>query len=174
MIKEASGNKPMMQMHVISEMYFQDNAVIMKYVRGFVMLAVAAVLNFCPVLTQNTYAGCDSTDVDTEDVIVQPEYDGGISQLYDYITTNFIYPDECEKRQVSGTAEVKFTIEKSGDVSAVSIIKGIEETIDEELIRILKAMPTWIPATRNGNPVRYTVVMPITLKLSRVNKNGFR
>lgn len=138
------------------------------------MLAIVAVCNCIPAIAQNAYADNDSTDVDTVDVIVQPEYDGGMSKLYDYVTENFIYPDECERRHVSGTVEVKFTIEKSGDVSAVSILKGIDETIDEELVRIFRAMPAWIPATRNGEPVRYIVSMPITLKLSRVNKNGFR
>ena len=148
----------------------------MKSVRGLVALVIAAMLNFIPAIVQGVYADTDNdtTDVKKENVIVQPEYDGGISKLYDYITTNFIYPDECGKRQVSGTVEVKFTIEKSGDVSAVSVIKGIDETIDEELVRIFKAMPMWIPATLDGEPVRYTVVMPITLKLSRANKNGFR
>ena len=138
------------------------------------MLAIVAVCNCIPAIAQNAYADNDSTDVDTVDVIVQPEYDGGMSKLYDYVTENFIYPDDCERRHVSGTVEVKFTIEKSGDVSAVSILKGIDETIDEELVRIFRAMPAWIPATRNGEPVRYIVSMPITLKLSRVNKNGFR
>ena len=138
------------------------------------MLAIVAVCNCIPAIAQNAYADNDSTDVDTVDVIVQPEYDGGMSKLYDYVTENFRYPDECERRHVSGTVEVKFTIEKSGDVSAVSILKGIDETIDEELVRIFRAMPAWIPATRNGEPVRYIVSMPITLKLSRVNKNGFR
>lgn len=138
------------------------------------LLAIVAVCNCIPAIAQNAYADNDSTDVDTVDVIVQPEYDGGMSKLYDYVTENFIYPDECERRHVSGTVEVKFTIEKSGDVSAVSILKGIDETIDEELVRIFRAMPAWIPATRNGEPVRYIVSMPITLKLSRVNKNGFR
>ncbi|MCQ2075165.1 MAG: energy transducer TonB [Bacteroidaceae bacterium] len=142
--------------------------------RVLMMLAIVAVCNCIPAIAQNAYADNDSTDVDTVDVIVQPEYDGGMSKLYDYVTENFIYPDECERRHVSGTVEVKFTIEKSGDVSAVSILKGIDETIDEELVRIFRAMPAWIPATRNGEPVRYIVSMPITLKLSRVNKNGFR
>ena len=146
----------------------------MKSVRGLVMLAILAVCNFIPAVARDVCAGNDTTDVDTVNVIVQPEYDGGMSKLYDYIIDNFIYPDECEKRRVSGTVEVKFTIEKSGDVSAVSVISGIDETIDEELVRIFRAMPVWNPATLNGDPVRYTLVMPITLKLSRVNKNGFR
>lgn len=148
----------------------------MNRVKEFVLLVLAAVFGPMSVSAQNPSTENDSADVEevVEDVIVQPEFDGGMTDLYDYIMTNFIYPDECERRHVSGTVEMKFTVERSGDVTAVSVVKGLDETIDEELIRIFRAMPLWNPATLNGNPVRYTVVMPVTLKLSRTNKNGFR
>lgn len=108
-----------------------------------------------------------------EDVITLPEFKGGSEALYKYILTNFEYPEEAAKRSATGTIEVEFTVEKSGDVTKVGILKGLDEAIDEEMLRLLKAMPRWIPATRNGQPVRYKVAMPLTVKLSR-NKNGAR
>ena len=59
---------------------------------------------------------------------------------------------------------------KSGDVTYVGILKGLDYSIDGEVLRLLKAMPRWIPATKNGVPVRYKVSMPITIRASR-NKN---
>ena len=106
-------------------------------------------------------------------VITQPEFKGGSEALYKYILTNFEYPEEAAKRSISGTMEVEFTIEKSGDVSNVGILKGLDEQVDEQVLRLLKAMPRWTPATRNGVPVRYKVSMPLTLKLSK-NKHGAR
>lgn len=106
-----------------------------------------------------------------EDVVVPPEYDGGIEKLYDFLRDNFQYPEDCEKRYVSGTIELKFIIEKSGDMSAIWIEEGLEEPVNDELIRVFKAMPMWHPATKNGVPVRYTVSMPVTLKISR-KRNG--
>lgn len=115
-----------------------------------------------------------SDSIEHEDVIVQPEYPGGVEKLYDFIIENFEYPENCKKRNVRGTVEMEFTIEKSGDISAVGILKGLDPEFDAELIRVFKAMPLWKPATRNGNPVRYKVYMPISLKFSRTNKLGFR
>ncbi|MBO5951691.1 MAG: energy transducer TonB [Bacteroidaceae bacterium] len=106
-----------------------------------------------------------------EMVITQPEFKGGMEALYKYILTNFEYPEEAAKRSISGTAEVEFTVEKSGDVTNVGLLKGIHELVDDQIIRLLQAMPRWTPATRNGTPVRYKVSMPLTLKLSR-NRNG--
>jgi TonB family protein len=103
----------------------------------------------------------------TEVVITQPEFKGGIEKMYEYIKINFQYPDEAERRSVRGKMEVEFTVEKSGDITYVGILKGLDESIDEEVLRLLKAMPRWTPATKNGVPVRYKVSMPITIRASR-------
>jgi len=106
----------------------------------------------------------------TEDVITQPEFKGGIEKMYQYISDNFEYPEDAAKRSVNGKMDVEFTIEKSGDVTYVGILKGLDYSIDGEVLRLLKGMPRWIPATKNGVPVRYKVSMPITIRASR-NKN---
>ena len=107
-----------------------------------------------------------------EIVITQPEFRGGMTAMRQYIDDNFVYPDDAARRSVNGKMEVEFTIEKSGDVSYVSILKGLDFSIDEEVLRLLKAMPRWIPATKNGAPVRYKVSMPITIRASRSKKSG--
>lgn len=102
-----------------------------------------------------------------EDVITQPEFKGGIEKMYQYIADNFEYPADASKRSVNGKMEVEFTVEKSGDITYVGILKGLDFSIDDEVLRLLKAMPRWIPATKNGEPVRYRVSMPITIRASR-------
>lgn len=146
----------------------------MKTLRFFLCF----MLLMTPVI--NSFAGSyqmmqnDSLQTEEEDVITQPEFDGGMEKLYEYIMTNFEYPEECKKRNARGTVEIRFTVGKSGDVMQVYIVEGIDPDIDEELLRVFRAMPLWVPATKNGEPVRYTVTMSISLKLSRNNKNEFK
>ena len=59
------------------------------------------------------------------------------------------------------------TVEKSGAITYVSVLKGLDESIDGEIVKLLEAMPRWTPATKNGVPVRYKVSMPINLRASR-------
>ena len=103
-------------------------------------------------------------------IITQPEFKGGMEAFYEYIAQNFEYPEDAAKRAVNGTMEVEFTIERSGDVSYVGILKGLDYSIDDVILRLLKAMPRWTPATRNGLPVRYKVSMPLNVRASR-NRN---
>ena len=117
----------------------------------------------------------DSVNKQTQNekvVITQPEFKGGIEKMYEYITTNFQYPEDAKKRSVRGKMEVEFTVEKSGDITYVGILKGLDYSIDEEVLRLLKAMPRWTPATKNGEPVRYKVSMPITIRASRRQKSS--
>ena len=103
----------------------------------------------------------------TGDIITQPEFKGGVEKMYEYISRNFIYPEEAKKRSVIGKMEVEFTVEKSGAITYVSVLKGLDESIDGEIVKLLEAMPRWTPATKNGVPVRYKVSMPINLRASR-------
>lgn len=119
----------------------------------------------------NAQKSTTTTQQSGEVVITQPEFKGGMEGLYKYILEQFEYPDDARRRSISGTVEVEFTVERSGDVSNVGILKGIDEMVDDQILRLLKAMPRWTPATRNGVPVRYRISMPLTLKLSK-NRNG--
>lgn len=138
-------------------------------------LIVAAGVMFLS-LTMSESKAVDTIKVVTpengEIIITQPEFRGGTAAMKKYIDDNFVYPDDAAKRSVSGKMEVEFTIEKSGDVSYVNILKGLDYSIDEEVLRLLKAMPRWIPATKNGTPVRYKVSMPLNIRVSRNRKSS--
>lgn len=134
--------------------------------KRFILMTLLVLLTNI-VFAQSDVNSNNNSAKKTEDVITQPEFKGGIEKMYEYITNNFIYPEEAQKRSVNGKMEVEFTVEKSGDITYVGILKGLDYSIDEEVLRLLKAMPRWTPATKNGVPVRYKVSMPITIRASR-------
>lgn len=135
-------------------------------IRKTVFLTVLSIFSLYSSAQSDSTAKVDTTPK-TADVITQPEFKGGIEKMYEYISINFVYPEEAQKRSVNGKMEVEFTVEKSGDITYVGILKGLDYSIDEEVLRLLKAMPRWTPATKNGVPVRYKVSMPITIRASR-------
>lgn len=134
--------------------------------KTLVLLAFLAVSSLC-FAQRDTIRTTEPYKTESGDIIYQPEFKGGIEKMYEYISHNFIYPDEAEKRSVSGKIEVEFTVEKSGDITGVGVLKGLDYSIDEEVVNLIKGMPRWYPATKNGIPVRYKVSMPINIKASR-------
>jgi TonB family protein len=100
-------------------------------------------------------------------VIIQPEFKGGSQNLKKYIADNLVYPADAKRRSVDGLVEVEFTVEKSGDVTYVGVIKGLDDSVDKEIVRLFQTMPRWTPATKNGKPVRYKLRMPLNIRASR-------
>ncbi len=60
---------------------------------------------------------------------------------------------------------VRFIIEKDGSISNIAILGSNEPKLNNEVIRVLKTMPKWKPATANGLPVRSDFKFPIMIKV---------
>jgi TonB family protein len=71
-----------------------------------------------------------------------------------YLEKNIRYPELAKTNQVEGRVTVEFTIEPNGSLTNFIVIRGIGSGCDEELIRLIKEGPKWIPTKRNDVPVQ--------------------
>lgn len=94
-----------------------------------------------------------------------PEFPGGSEGLRAYLIDNLRYPEQAKKDGVEGTVAVLFTISEDGSVLNVEVSHGIGSGCDEEAIRVVKAMPKWKPAIKDGKPAAGQYALPITFKL---------
>lgn len=95
-----------------------------------------------------------------------PTFPGGISECFSFIQKNLKYPEKAMEDGVQGKVVVEFIVGKQGDIEAVRIAKGVEESLDKEAMRVVKAMPRWIPGMKDGKNVRVKFSLPITFKLT--------
>ena len=95
-------------------------------------------------------------------VETKPEFAGGISKFYKYISSNFNVPSD--KNFKGGKLFVKFVVEKDGTLTDIEILKDIGYGTAQEAIRVIKQSPLWTPAMQKGKLVRCTFTLPITLK----------
>ncbi len=96
----------------------------------------------------------------------KPEFPGGEAERIRYLSQNINYPYEARVEGITGTVYVTFVIEKSGSVSDVRIIRGIGGGCDEEVVRLVKSMPNWMPGVQRGKPVRVQYTMPVKFNLA--------
>lgn len=87
------------------------------------------------------------------------EFIGGMDSLAQYLVQNINYPPG--ERVYNGTVMGKFVIEKDGSVTNVEIISRLAEDPDNEVLRVLSAMPRWKPAKNNGKPCRCLYSIPV-------------
>ncbi len=94
----------------------------------------------------------------------QPKFPGGASEMYKWLGNNIKYPEEAKKERVSGKVIVDFVITKTGKTDKVRVVRGLHPALDEEAVRVIKAMPAWTPGKQNGQPVNVSYTLPITFR----------
>lgn len=82
-----------------------------------------------------------------------------------YLATTMKYPKEAQKQKIQGRVFVKFVVDTTGLITETEITKSAHPILDEEALRVVKAMPPWIPGRQNDKPVRVYYTLPITFRL---------
>lgn len=111
---------------------------------------------------KEVYTACDK----------QAEYPGGFAELMKWLSYNIKYPKDAQKDEIQGRVIVKFVINKDGSVSDATILKGVAPSLDKEALRVVSAMPKWIPGEANGKIVASWFNLPIAFKLGKSNSDN--
>ena len=64
---------------------------------------------------------------------------------------------------------VRFVIDEDGSVTNVELMKPdpSKQDLNDEAVRMVKAMPKWKPGTVDGKPVKVKYVIPVVFKLGK-------
>lgn len=82
-----------------------------------------------------------------------PSFPGGEEACKEFVAKNLKYPAMAKENGVEGVVNVGFIVKTDGSIGTIKILRMIDPDLEQEAIRIVKAMPAWIPATDNGKPV---------------------
>ena len=113
-------------------------------------------------------------DVTAEDLIqgeiydmveVAPQFPGGTKELMGWLAQNLRYPVKAQENGVQGRVVLQFVITKEGKVADIKIMRGVSPELDEEAVRVVKAMPAWTPGKQDGQAVNVRYTLPVTFRL---------
>ena len=100
-----------------------------------------------------------------KEVEKMPEYPGGAEAMMKYLTSNIRYPEAAAKAKTTGKVFVSFVVAKDGKVTKAAIKRGVSKELDAEALRVVTAMPKWVPAETDGKKVDAEMVLPISFEL---------
>ncbi|MDD5149650.1 MAG: energy transducer TonB [Flavobacterium sp.] len=123
---------------------------------------VIAFFSIQIVLAQTTTNDANNNVYNTAGIEVKPEFPGGIGEFYKFIASNYNTP--ASKEFLGGKVYVTFIIEKDGQVSDIQVLRDVGFDSGKEAIRVLELCPKWIPGQQNGQNVRCTFSLPISLQ----------
>lgn len=96
---------------------------------------------------------------------VPPSFPGGNAQIGSYLRQNLHYPEAARQAKVDGKVFVSFIVTNQGHIKNATVLKGYGYGINEEAVRLVQTMPTWIPGRQAGRAVnvKYNLVIPFDL-----------
>jgi len=97
-----------------------------------------------------------------------PQFQGGSEALKKFLSTNTAYPGRSYRRGEEGIVTAQFIVMEDGSINGVEIVKSISPSLDAESIRVLKAMPKWIPGQIEGKNVRVILQIPFLYTLPKI------
>jgi protein TonB len=96
-----------------------------------------------------------------------PQFPGGQPALDKYITNNVNYPQQAIDDDMSGIVHVSFIIDEQGNVTKAKVLDraSVGDGLDQEALRVVRAMPSWKPGKVNGKKVRTRMELPISFQV---------
>ena len=91
-----------------------------------------------------------------------PHFPGGNGALLDWLSKNIHYTSGCAS--IQGRVVVSFFVEPDGSLSDIELVQKVDPELDNEVLRVVKAMPKWIPVIHNGKAIRAKYTLPITFR----------
>jgi len=95
----------------------------------------------------------------------KPEFPGGDAALLNFLSQNIKYPAIAAENGVNGRVTVNFVVNKDGSISDAKILRGVDQALDKEALRVIYSMPKWKPGKQSGKPVRVSFSVPINFVL---------
>jgi TonB family protein len=93
-------------------------------------------------------------------------FPGGTSKLSAFLSRELKYPKELQEKGEEGKVVFEFVVSKNGNITDIKIVQSAGKLFDEEALRVIKKMPTWIPGKQNGMAVNSYYSLPISFYLS--------
>lgn len=93
-----------------------------------------------------------------------PSFDSGPTGLLKFISNNFQNPNNAREEKINGKVFISAIVNENGILSDFKVEKGLEKSIDEEALRILKLTSgKWTQGEFEGEKVVSKIAIPIMI-----------
>ncbi len=143
----------------------ENNALVIYFERGAKKYDMMPGAYYYEVDNQKDYEMNNNKD-DTYFVVEEmPEFKGGQSNLFKFLSDNIVYPGFAKDQGLQGVVFITFTVDRSGVLTDLRIIRGVHPLLDLAAMDVVGHMPAWNPGLQKGKPVLVQFNLPIRFTL---------
>lgn len=86
-------------------------------------------------------------------------------RMLEYLYKSIRYPEIARENKIEGMVVISFVVEKDGSINDAKILRDLGGGCGLEALRLVQAMPKWIPGKQRNQPVRTQFNLPVRFKL---------
>ena len=135
-------------------------------ISGFFPIGERAKAQTCRVNIGVSAAGCTSyMEVFEYDYVSEkPSFPGGDAKMMTFVNEHRCYPHEAYRRGVQGRVTCSFVVNTDGSISHISVLRGVEPSLNREAIRVIGIMPPDSRKDRRESSTRPRVVRSVNFR----------
>lgn len=100
-------------------------------------------------------------------VVSMPEYCGGESAMFKFLSEELEYPEIPRINGITGKVYVRFVVGADGKARDAKVIRSVDPWLDAEALRVTKLLNCFSPGMQGGDAVDVYFVLPIKFTLER-------
>ena len=133
------------------------------------LLATGAQAQFRRVITYQTVVGgnriVDKEAFTFDSVDEEPHFPGGDGAMMKFINRERRYPAEAFDAGVQGRGLCSFIVNSDGSISNAEVLRGVEDSLNREALRIIGRMPRWVAGKIGESKVPVYCILAIPFRL---------
>ena len=96
----------------------------------------------------------------------KPSFNGGdANEFSKWVNSKLVYPEIAKENGVQGRVTLQFTVEADGRVTNVKVLRGVDDSLDKEAVRVVSQSPKWKPGKQRDRAVKVTYTFPVIFQL---------
>jgi protein TonB len=96
----------------------------------------------------------------------KPKFKGGdANEFSKWVNSRLVYPEIAKENGLQGRVTLSFTIKADGTLSDVKVLRGVDPSLDQEAVRVVKSSPKWTPGKQRDRAVAVSYTFPVIFQL---------
>lgn len=96
----------------------------------------------------------------------KPKFMGGDENSFTkWVAERLVYPEIAKENSVQGRVILQFRVNTDGSVSDVTVVRGVDPSLDKEAVRVVSSSPKWTPGRQRNKAVRVVYTFPVIFQL---------
>jgi len=86
-------------------------------------------------------------------------------KMLEYLYKSIRYPEVARENKIEGMVVISYVVEKDGSITNAKILRDLGGGCGLEALRLVEAMPRWIPGKQRNQAIRTQFNLPVRFKL---------